>query len=272
MNYAYLRHPASFDTIALEPELKHSIIDDLNRFLAGKEYYKRIGKAWKRGYLLYGPRGTGKSSLVVAMAKYLKYDVYDLELSSIRSNSQLRSIFLSMASKSILVIEDVDCFEEVHARSKTVEVPQSEDSIKNKRTSCTLSGILNTIDGLWSGCGEERIIIFTTNHKDKIDPALLRPGRMDMHIELSYLMPSAFPVLAYNYLAVRDGDHPLLEQIQSLLKRTEVTPASVAEELLRSKDKEIALRGVVDLIKRKRMECEEDELAAPGDLKKIKLL
>ncbi|GLT39235.1 hypothetical protein SLA2020_134400 [Shorea laevis] len=260
-NSTYLQHPASFDTIAMDPDLKQSIIDDLDRFLARRDYYKRIGKAWKRGYLLYGPPGTGKSSLVVAMAKHLKYDVYDLELSNIYCNSQLRDVFLNISSKSIIVIEDVDCYEEVHARSNTivdVNLPQlavnhpQSGVQKNKRPASTLSGLLNAIDGLWSGCGEERIIIFTTNHKDKIDPALLRPGRMDMHIELSYLKRSAFSVLAYNYLGLRDGDHPLLEEIQNLLEYTEVTPASVAEEFLRSDDVNVALGGVVELLKRKR--------------------
>ncbi|GLT39232.1 hypothetical protein SLA2020_134370 [Shorea laevis] len=265
-NSTYLQHPASFDTIALDPDQKQSIIDDLDRFLARRDYYKRIGKTWKRGYLLYGPPGTGKSSLVAAMAKYLKYDVYDLELSSIYCNSQLRNVFLNISSKSIIVIEDVDCYGEVQARSNTVDddLPQL-GSQENKRDACALSGLLNAIDGLWSGCGEERIIIFTTNHKDKIDPALLRPGRMDMHIELSYLKPSAFLVLAYNYLGLRDGDHPLLEEIQNLLEYTELTPASVAEELLRSDDVNVALAGVVELLKRKRtaeVNDGEDEGAA----------
>ncbi|GKU99297.1 hypothetical protein SLEP1_g12165 [Rubroshorea leprosula] len=246
-NSTSLQHPASFDTIALDPVLKQSIIDDLDRFLARRDYYKRIGKAWKRGYLLYGPPGTGKSSLVVAMAKHLKYDVYELDLSSIYGNSQLRNVFLRIPSKSIIVIEDVDCYEKAQRRSNTEDDNPLELFHKNK-----LSGLLNATDGLWSGCGQERIIIFTTNHKDKIDPALLRPGRMDMHIELSYLKPSAFPVLAYNYLGLRDGDHPLLEEIQNLLEYTEVTPASVAEALLRSEDVNVALGGVVELLKQKK--------------------
>ncbi|XP_037495992.1 AAA-ATPase At2g18193-like, partial [Jatropha curcas] len=69
------RHPSTFDTLAMDHNLKKSIIDDIDRFLARKDYYKRIGKAWKRGYLLYGPPGTGKSSLIAAMANYLKFDV-----------------------------------------------------------------------------------------------------------------------------------------------------------------------------------------------------
>lgn len=49
----------------------------------------------------------------------------------------------------------------------------------------TLSGLLNFIDGSWSWCGEGRIIPFSTNHKEKLDPALLRPGRMDARIHMS---------------------------------------------------------------------------------------
>ncbi|RHN54252.1 putative P-loop containing nucleoside triphosphate hydrolase [Medicago truncatula] len=64
-------HPASFDSIALDPDLKKAIIDDLDRFLRRKKMYKKVGKPWKRGYLLHGPPGTGKSTLVAAMAKYI---------------------------------------------------------------------------------------------------------------------------------------------------------------------------------------------------------
>jgi chaperone BCS1 len=77
--------------------------------LGRKDFYKKVGKAWKRGYLLYGPPGTGKSSLIAAMANYLKFDIYDLELTSLSSNSDLRRVLLSTTSRSILVIEDIDC-------------------------------------------------------------------------------------------------------------------------------------------------------------------
>ena len=111
-----LEHPATFDTLAMDPELKKSIISDLDRFLRRKEFYKRVGRAWKRGYLLYGPPGTGKSSLIAAMANYLKFDIYDLELTSIYSNSDLRRIWLSTTNRSILVIEDIDCSVEMNDR------------------------------------------------------------------------------------------------------------------------------------------------------------
>ncbi|PRQ47458.1 putative ATPase, AAA-type, core, P-loop containing nucleoside triphosphate hydrolase [Rosa chinensis] len=90
-----LEHPATFETMAMEPELKRTVIEDLDRFVRRKNFYRKVGKAWKRGYLLYGPPGTGKSSLVAAMANYLKFDVYDLELASVSGNAQLRNVLLS---------------------------------------------------------------------------------------------------------------------------------------------------------------------------------
>jgi chaperone BCS1 len=109
MDGVNLNHPMSFKTLAMDLELKKEVMEDLNNFLNGKEYYKRIGKAWKRGYLLYGPPGTGKSSLIAAMANYLNFDIYDLDLSEVRSNTDLRLLLLGMPSRSILVIEDIDC-------------------------------------------------------------------------------------------------------------------------------------------------------------------
>ncbi|KAL0379210.1 UNVERIFIED_CONTAM: AAA-ATPase [Sesamum radiatum] len=213
-----LDHPATFDKLAMDPNLKRSIIEDLDRFLRRKDYYRKVGKAWKRGYLLYGPPGTGKSSLIAAIANYLRFDVYDLELTSVYSNSELRRILLCTNSKSILVIEDIDC--------STAQL--------------TLSGLLNFIDGLWSTVGDERIIIFTTNHKEKLDPALLRPGRMDMHIHMGYCTPKGFDVLASNYLGINDH-HRLVPEIKRLIQEVDITPAEIAEHLMRSEDVDLAL-------------------------------
>lgn len=107
-----LEHPATFETIAMEPELKKMIIEDLDKFVKRREFYKRVGKAWKRGYLLYGPPGTGKSSLVAAMANHLHFNIYDLELTSISSNDELRKALMSTTNRSIVVFEDIDCTKE----------------------------------------------------------------------------------------------------------------------------------------------------------------
>jgi len=126
-------HPASFDSLALDPDLKKAIVDDLDRFLRRKTFYKQVGKPWKRGYLLYGPPGTGKSSLIAAMAKYLKFDVYDLDLSLVVCNSQLMKIMRNTSNRSIIVIEDIDCNKVVLDRSKTDMDP---DSLSGAKVCC----------------------------------------------------------------------------------------------------------------------------------------
>lgn len=108
-NSIVLNHPATFDAVAMEPEMRVQILEDLCLFLKRKEYYKRVGKAWKRGYLLYGPPGTGKSSLIAAIANYLKFDIYDMDLREVQCNSDLRRLLIGTGSRSILVIEDIDC-------------------------------------------------------------------------------------------------------------------------------------------------------------------
>ncbi|PKA49770.1 ATP-dependent zinc metalloprotease FTSH 8, chloroplastic [Apostasia shenzhenica] len=238
-----LHHPATFETLAMESELKRTIMEDLARFVKRKEYYQKIGKAWKRGYLLYGPPGTGKSSLIAAMANYLRFDIYDMDLKEVNMNSGLKRLLIGMANKSLLVIEDIDCSIDLQNRDDGEKKSDSNNEV-------TLSGLLNFIDGLWSTSGEERIIVFTTNYKDRLDPALLRPGRMDMHIHMGYCGPSSFRILASNYHAV--DDHPMFAEIEGLLEEMKATPAEVAEELMRSDDVDIAFGGLLQLLHRKK--------------------
>ncbi|KAK0575157.1 hypothetical protein LWI29_034690 [Acer saccharum] len=161
--------------------------------------------------------------------------IYDLELASIHSNSELRSLLVSTSNRSILVIEDIDCSVKLQNRQAGRYVP-------NERSKFTLSGLLNFIDGLWSSCGDERIIVFTTNHKEKLDSALLRPGRMDMHIHMSYCTPSGFRILVSNYLEI--NDHDLFPEIDELMTEVQVTPAEIAEELMKNEDANTALDGL----------------------------
>lgn len=242
-----LEHPATFDKLAMDPGLKRILIEDLDRFVKRKEWYKKVGRAWKRGYLIYGPPGTGKSTLIAAIANHLKFDIYDLNISSINSDSDLRKTLLSTNNRSIVAIEDIDC--------AGLEKRGEEKKASSAKT--TLSGLLNVIDGLWSSSGDERIIVFTTNNKDdllqNLDSALLRPGRMDMHVHMSYCTLDGFKLLASTYLDINE-DHELyeeIEQLKPLFEKAEVTPAEIAEELSKTEDKVVALRGVVELLEKK---------------------
>ncbi|KAJ4768501.1 P-loop containing nucleoside triphosphate hydrolases superfamily protein [Rhynchospora pubera] len=271
-------HPSNFDTLAMDAQKKKDIIDDLIIFRNGKEFYKKIGKAWKRGYLLYGPPGTGKSSMIAAIANFLEYDVYDLELTAIKTNTNLRKIFTEITSKAVIVIEDIDCSidltnkrkekkKEKDDEEKEIMLPEQEEKEENGKL--TLSGLLNFIDGLWSACGGERIIIFTTNHLEKLDPALIRRGRMDKQIEMSYCKFEAFKVLAKNYLRVEQ--HELFGTIETLLSEVNITPADVAEELMpkRSIEDDVgeSLKNLIKVMEDKKKADAEDAAKEKEKLK-----
>ncbi|KAI9121605.1 hypothetical protein K1719_008638 [Acacia pycnantha] len=267
-SHVVFEHPASFDTLALDPKMKEDILKDLVKFQKGKEYYAKVGKAWKRGYLLYGPPGTGKSTMIAAMANFLNYDIYDLELTAVKENAELRKLLIETSSKSILVIEDIDCSLDLTGKRKKKKKGKDEgskDAVKkaldeeeDTESKVTLSGLLNVIDGIWSACGGERVIVFTTNHVDKLDPALIRRGRMDKHIELSYCCYEAFKVLARNYLDVES--HRLYPRIEELFQETQMTPADVAENLMPKsveEEAETCLERLVEALETAKLEAKK---------------
>ncbi|RAL47632.1 hypothetical protein DM860_011370 [Cuscuta australis] len=261
-------HPASFEKLAMDAGKKKEIVDDLIAFKEGKDLYARIGKAWKRGYLLYGPPGTGKSIMVAAMANFLNYDIYDLELTSVSDNTELRQLLAETTSKSIVVIEDIDCSLDLAKNRKENTVRKTNENTKKKSSKnnngerqVTLSGLLNFIDGLWSTCTGERVIVFTSNYVEKLDPALTRRGRMDMHIKMSYCTFEGFKVLARNYLALED--HPMFGSIELLMTESRITPADVAENLmfqLHENDIEKRLENLIEALKQAKEQIISDQV------------
>ncbi|KAJ7951352.1 AAA-ATPase [Quillaja saponaria] len=199
-----LTHPSTFDTIAMESGIKNKVKSDLESFLKAKQYYNQLGRVWKRSFLLYGPSGTGKSSFVAAMANFLSYDVYDIDLSKLLNDSDLKMLLLQTTGKSIIVIEDLDRF------------------LIGKSTAVSLSGVMNVMDGILNSCSaEERVMVFTTNRKDIIDPDLLRPGRVDVHIHFPLCNFSGFKTLdighwslVNRYLGVKY--HKLFPQVEGI--------------------------------------------------------
>ncbi|KAI3842918.1 hypothetical protein MKW92_046701 [Papaver armeniacum] len=246
------KHPSTFGTIAIDPVLKQELKSDLDKFVGRKKYYTRVGRSWKRGYLLYGPPGTGKTSLIAAIANYLKFDIYDMELTAVKSNTDLRNLLIATKSKSVIVIEDIDCSLDFSSREEEKSIKKTDDHDKKKKKGgdVSLSGVLNFVDGLWSSCGGERLIIFTTNYKERLDPALLRPGRMDKHIHLSFCDFESFKVLAKNYLQIQE--HEIMDEVKELLKFVQITPADVAEFLMScDDDADIGLGNLVKELKRR---------------------
>ncbi|OWM68625.1 AAA-ATPase At2g46620 [Punica granatum] len=225
-------HPSTLETIAMEPDLKNRVKSDLELFLKSQQYYHRLGRVWKRSFLLYGPSGTGKSSFVAAMANFLSYDVYDIDLSRITDDADLRTLLLETSSRSVIVIEDLDRF------------------LMEKPGSVSLSGILNFMDGILSSCcAEERIMVFTMNSKDHIDPAILRPGRIDVHIHFPLCDFSSFRSLANSCLGVTD--HKLFPQVEEIFQTgARLSPAEIGELMITNRNSpNRALKSVITALR-----------------------
>lgn len=272
------RHPSTFETLALEQEQKQQLMDDLKAFSEGQEFYHKIGRAWKRGYFLHGPPGSGKSSLIAAMANFLHYDVYDLELSKVSDNSELRALLIQTTNRSIIVIEDIDCSIDLTVtgdrlmKTRIIRASSSSSTLHKNMTRhhavdnngeldngrVTLSGLLNFTDGLWSCCGEEKIIVFTTNHRDNVDPALVRCGRMDVHVNLGTCGMHAFRALVKNYLEL--DSHALFDVVESCIRSGgSLTPAQIGEILLRNRrDADVAVKAVVSAMQAKILGADDD--------------
>ncbi|KAI0110679.1 P-loop containing nucleoside triphosphate hydrolase protein [Hypoxylon sp. NC0597] len=172
------------DSIHLDDAVKANLVSDIEHYLDPKtrRYYNSRHIPYRRGFLLHGPPGTGKTSLSLALAGEFGLDLYILDLSTVPSDDVLDSLFCDLPSPCLVLLEDIDVIG-LKSRSDTEE--QSSKKEKSSSVKCTLSGLLNVLDGVASG--EGRILIVTSNMPDSIDEALLRPGRIDRKIYLGYV-------------------------------------------------------------------------------------
>lgn len=179
-----------FSTVILPDELKNQVIVDAGDYLdsATRRWYANRGIPYRRGYLLHGPPGTGKSSLSLALAGHFRMKIYIVSLSSVTSTEEnLASLFSDLPNNCIVLLEDIDTAGLTHTREESAPAPTkekpSDDSKKpannsNANGQLSLSGLLNILDGV--AAQEGRLLIMTTNHIEKLDKALIRPGRVDM--------------------------------------------------------------------------------------------
>ncbi|KAK3156932.1 hypothetical protein QOZ80_2AG0113960 [Eleusine coracana subsp. coracana] len=230
-------HPATLDTVAMDPELKSRVRADLESFLKGRAYYLRLGRVWRRSYLLYGPSGTGKSTFAAAMARFLGYDIYEIDFSRAgNSSDDLRSLLLDTTPRSLILVEDLDRYLRGGGDGETAAARTAR--------------VLSFMDGLSSCCGEERVMVFTmTGGKDGVDPAVLRPGRLDVHIQFTLCDFEAFKALASNYLGLKD--HKLYPQVEEgfLHAGARLSPADLGEIMLANRGSPSrALRTVISAL------------------------
>ncbi|CDM28435.1 hypothetical protein DTO013E5_1098 [Penicillium roqueforti] len=169
------RRKRPLESVVLHEGVKERIVADVEDFISSSSWYNDRGIPYRRGYLLYGPPGTGKSSFIQALAGELDYDIAILNLSERGlTDDRLNHLLTIVPNRTLVLLEDVDA-----AFSNRRE---QSDADGYRGANVTFSGLLNALDGVASA--EERIIFLTTNHVERLDEALVRPGRVDMTVRL----------------------------------------------------------------------------------------
>lgn len=161
-------------SVILDKGIGETILKDVKDFLQSGEWYHQRGIPYRRGYLLYGPPGSGKTSYIQALAGELDYNICILNLSENNlTDDRLNHLMNHIPQRSILLLEDIDAA--FNQRDQTND--------QGFQSGVTFSGLLNALDGVASA--EECITFMTTNHPERLDPALLRPGRVDFKVLVS---------------------------------------------------------------------------------------
>jgi len=164
-----------FDSVVLEKGLAESVLSDVHEFLDARTWYLDRGIPYRRGYLLHGPPGTGKTSFVQALAGELDFNIAMLSLSQRGlTDDLLNHLLLNVPPRTIVLLEDADA---------AFSNRRQTDADGYSGANVTYSGLLNALDGVASA--EERVVFMTTNHIDRLDDALIRPGRVDMTVHLA---------------------------------------------------------------------------------------
>lgn len=200
-------------------EHKDEILNKINFFLNNKKWYENKGIPYTLGILLYGDPGCGKTSFIKALLNLTKRHAIDIKLnenfdfsilSDIMNKDKLNEEYTIPSHKKIIILEDIDCMDKIvksrynkeddinsdddfedidneikhkNKKTKNNNLKQSLNTIlkkMNQQTSNSLSELLNIFDGIEESNG--RIIIMTSNKPQDLDPALIRPGRIDIKI------------------------------------------------------------------------------------------
>ncbi|EUC56107.1 P-loop nucleoside triphosphate hydrolase, putative [Rhizoctonia solani AG-3 Rhs1AP] len=169
-------------SIVLDPMIKDRILEDAKDFMASENWYSERGIPFRRGYLLHGAPGSGKTSLIHALAGELKLDVYVISLSRRGfDDARLHEIISDLPPRAIALIEDIDASFTTAVGVRGSSAGAAASSSGDDGGGVTLAGLLAAIDGV--AAQEGRLLFATTNHIEVLDPALTRPGRMDVHVE-----------------------------------------------------------------------------------------
>ncbi len=211
--------PRPLDTVILDHSLKTKVIQDIKTFQKSKQWYAEMGIPYHRGYIFYGPPGTGKTSLVVGISSHFCSKVYLLKLSDMNDGTLLDAVS-RVEPNGMVVMEDVDCMSSTKTRTEI-----SKDGLETI-FGVTLSGLLNVLDGLSAPNGV--LFFMTTNRLENLDPALIRPGRIDMKIGIGEATDSQKRQLFNRFFPNESVSEEILRQSSTM--------AELQEYLLRQRN------------------------------------
>ncbi|KAH8805657.1 BCS1 N terminal-domain-containing protein [Xylogone sp. PMI_703] len=211
-----------FSTIVMDEKVKKELVRDLQDYLHPntRRFYNNRGIPYRRGYLLSGPPGCGKSSLALAMAGFFNLKIYIVSLNSpSMTEEHLGTLFAELPQRCLVLLEDIDSSGISHSRAAADNTPAAPAAAATTASTTppvnaafnriSLSALLNCLDGV--AAAEGRVLVMTTNHVEKLDKALIRPGRVDMNIKFKLtdvdMMRTLFKAI-YGYL---EGDKPTKE-------------------------------------------------------------
>lgn len=198
----------TFENVFLNGEILSDLVSDLDSFSSSQSYYQTVGIPYKRGYLLYGPPGTGKSSTYYAIANHTKRDLYKLSLGDL-STEEFKVLVRNIPTNSVVAIDDIDRIKSTNGEAKPSNIVETDSkteavskTTETKSKTVTKSETKSETDVIDSLIGiniatflevfdgydylDNCIIVLTTNFKEKLDDALIRPGRADKSYNINY--------------------------------------------------------------------------------------
>jgi hypothetical protein len=216
------KYNKNINTLYLRQKDYEVLLNTLNNY-KNNDIFEQFGIPKKLGILLHGVPGTGKTSTILAIGTFLNLDIYYLSLKEVKTNRDLKRLFDKVSKDSIkkgmIILEDIDAM---------IDIVKKRDKIDNSDKNellmlddkLTLEFMLNILDGTL--CNDNNIFVITTNHKELLDPALYRKGRIDVDIEFKkcdkYQIKNIF-----NRIIKREIDIDILNKIET----DKYTPAEI---------------------------------------------
>lgn len=218
-----LRPIRPLETIHFDEKTKAELVADIRNYLdpATRRFYTQRGIPYRRGYLLHGPAGTGKTSLSLGLAGLFGLELYLLHVPSVRTDTDLERLFTTLPPRCFILLEDIDAvgiknrgnFNQDEQEESDKEDDEDDDrSHYGPRCHISLSGLLNVLDGVASQ--EGRIVLMTSNFAERLDRALVRPGRIDRMIFLGHISPRSAELM-FKRMYEFDPSNPSAQAIQA---------------------------------------------------------